>query len=332
MSSWKAALAAFSIEGGALALLFVAGPGERILALYLVPHALACALAAAAAIAVLPARYRSPRLPAFGFIFAFAFFVPVIGIAAIAIGALAAALLPAKKADIEFAQFTIPAYNQEEKSAARQAPAQGALRARLFNFGGATEARLKALYSLQTMPARLTISMLRATLKDPDEDMRLIAYGMLDQREKAITARVHAELGALQRAGDPAARGASLRRLAELYWEYVYQRVAEGEFRHHAIAQSLRNVEAAIGEGVRDAGLLSLLGRLRLELGDLEAAERAFEDAAALGLPASRTYPFLAEIAFRRRDYRAVEACLAKIATGERPPELDALIRFWRPA
>mgnify|MGYP003379176219 CR=1 FL=1 len=113
---------------------------------------------------------------------------------------------------------------------------------------------MKALLALQHMPAR-SANILRDTLSDSSDDLRLLAYGMLDSREKQLTHRIQ---NALQRHADlttPEERYLPARELAELYWELVYQNLVQGDMRQFALEQVQRYSNEALKHKVKDAGL-----------------------------------------------------------------------------
>ena len=66
----------------------------------------------------------------------------------------------------------------------------------MFNDGGLqdvlrhapdTEKRMAALFATRRMPPREAIPILKLALRDPADDVRLLAYSMLDKREARST-------------------------------------------------------------------------------------------------------------------------------------------------
>ena len=100
------------------------------------------------------------------------------------------------------------------------------------------------MVALQYVSGRTASPLLRTVLSDPSEDLRLLAYGMLDTLEKRVNRSIDAELSALRAAQaeeGSAGLGAleSAQRLSDLYWELIYQELVQGDLRKHAIKESL---------------------------------------------------------------------------------------------
>ncbi|NNM52159.1 MAG: hypothetical protein HKM02_08025 [Pseudomonadales bacterium] len=195
--------------------------------------------------------------------------------------------------------------------------------------------RMKALLSLQDMPTRHTSGLLRDSLGDTLDDLRLLAYGMLEQREKALASQLQRQLERYQEAveqHDEARHAAVARSLAEIYWEMIYQNLALGDMRDYAAEQALHYLNDALRLQVRDAGLWVLNGRLRLMQGDHTGAQGAFMAAIAMGFPRVRVQPYLAELAFLRHDYEKTRQLIADLHQETRMPQMQQIIRFWETA
>ncbi|NNM52156.1 MAG: hypothetical protein HKM02_08010 [Pseudomonadales bacterium] len=86
--------------------------------------------------------------------------------------------------------------------------------------------RMKALLSLQDMPTRHTSGLLRDSLGDTLDDLRLLAYGMLEQREKALASQLQIQLERYQETieqHDEVRHASVARNLEEIYWKMIYQ-------------------------------------------------------------------------------------------------------------
>lgn len=191
------------------------------------------------------------------------------------------------------------------------------------------EVRLKSLTALQNMPGRLVGPMLRRLLSDPADDIRLVAYGMLDVQEKRINASIQDELDRLQQTVKEDIRQNAWRHLAELYWELVYTGLVQGDVRKYALTEAMKYLELAHALQPEDPGLWYLKGRLLHAAGRLDEAGDALSLAVACGLQEARVLPYLAEIAFEQRDFPVMRQFLAPLADGQATPMMAPVIRFW---
>ena len=328
MFGYSRSAAALSLEAGGLVSLFSYGNSQDLFLGYLAAHAAASLLAASVLVPLLGKEQRSRPLAAYLFFFAIAFFVPVLGIAGLLGAVLVGRLLPEKARSETIEMHEAPVYDPRAGEIA-SVRSKGGARVQLGDAGAPVETRLKALLAVQALPARVANPMVREMLSDPSDDLRLVAYGILDAREKSINARIHAASQRLATMPPARERAQLERQLADLYWELVYQGLVQGDLRKHALTQSRVHLDQALSLDPEDAGLWSLCGRLASQEGDYGEAERAFERARGFGLPEARVLPYLAEVAFRQRRYDEVRELAARLAAGTHVERISQVIRYW---
>lgn len=206
---------------------------------------------------------------------------------------------------------------------------RGGLRARVTKREVPREKRMQSLAALQHLPTSASTSVLRTLLDDDVEDIRLVAFGMLDKEEKAITEQIHRLLNQPQATTSTAYLQRN-KRLAELYWELAYSGLVQGELRRYALEHALNHVQLALKEDDREAGLWFLCARVLNALGRTDEAETHFHTAEKLGIPESRILPYLAEFAFRCGDYARTRQQLAALADTPVTPRLRPVVEFWQ--
>lgn len=271
-------------------------------------------------------RGSGPAWPAF--VFCICFFLPVLGPLAIA-----AAVLPAlsRSAIAPVRAFSLlasadPASHPETQSA-EYGP--GGFRSRLLSQRAPAPGRLQSLSALRNRALPEGNRMMKELLKDPADDLRLMAFGTLERRELAIQDGIRAAKAALHAAPGEPARYPARRKLAFLNWELVYQELTEGElsgfYLEQALEQARLGLETVPGDGV----LRALQGRILARLGRWDQAQAALEDAVERGAPAQRILPRLAELAFQRRDFRETRRLLARSPDLRMIPALEPILRFW---
>ncbi|MBL8428891.1 MAG: hypothetical protein JNJ95_03235 [Dechloromonas sp.] len=309
---------------------------DGLLLWYLVMHAAASMLLAGFAIVLLPRALTQPRRPVLLLIAGCSYAVPILGF----IGALAAIIVVRayshRVIEPDFESLKLPEFDphQHPTGGFRQA----GLRAFLDNPEAPVATRMGALVALQYVSGRLSSPLLRDVLTDPSEDIRLLAYGMLDNREKRINQAIDEELKKLAagRAEEgPEERGpqtlAAARRLSDLYWELIYQRLVQGDLRTHALAESSRYCQMVLRHAPDDAALTLRQGRLLHDLGHPEGAATAYYKALALGLPATRVLPHFAELRFDQGDYADAKRLMGDLANWASLPRLQPSIEYWNP-
>ena len=331
MMPFKVGALALALEGSAIAVLFMPGGDLRQMAAFALLHAGASALIALACTQLLPARYRNPRFPAALYFFSGCFFVPVLGILALLLGILVGNFLPRMARQLPIAHVPVPVFSAQP-GRMPSSFGEGGIRIRLEDENAGMESRLSALLAVQALPTRVASPLLRRLLGDAMDDIRLVAYGILDTHEKQINARIHEAQERLAGGLVGKARKVALEHLAEMYWELIYQGLVQGDLADHAAAESSRYLAEAMALAPDDAGLWALRGKLAQQGKDYETAKSAFAKSVTLGLPISRALPYLAEIAYLQRDFARVRSLLGEMRAGQVPAKLEPLVEFWCPA
>jgi hypothetical protein len=319
---------AFVLELLAMAAVLKDGSSDSALFLYLMLHALASLLLAMTAWYFLPEKIRQPRFLISLLLFNFAFFIPLLGLPGVFFAVMVSGYRRVTKTTQPFANLVMPEFVLSLRETEIRF-SQGGIKSRLAHSGIPTPQRLQSLLALQGIPARVSSPLLQDMLGDASDDIRLVAYGLLDSREKKITAQIHRELVSLRTAESKELRLVGLRHLAELYWEMIYAGLAQGDLRVHALNQSLFYADSALKLSNHDTGLLFLKGRILLESKMYEEAKMILELAMSHGLPESRALPYIVEIAFNRRDYVTVQTLLGRLSAYQLSPIMKNAIQFW---
>lgn len=328
MNTLKWTWAAVLVELGVLSSPLLHETSIGALAAMLALHALASAIVASGTYLLLPHNYTQPRVMAWLLLFLLAFVAPLVG----AIGIVlivwktmrTEAYAPAGHTPIT---VPLPEFDVQTQDASRSG--QGSIRSRL-NAHVPGNIRLQSLMTLQAIPTRMANPILESLLSDNSDDVRLVAFGMLDAKEKKLNADIQRERHQLDLADNDEQRHTCLRHLAELHWELVYASLAQGELRKHILTQTLQYVETARSlQTVPDAGLLFLQGRVLLSKGEYPAAQAAIEQAIALGHPLVSAMPYIAELAFHQRDFAQVRQSLRQLEKLNVASRTRAVVDIW---
>lgn len=320
---------ALVLDGASLYLLVQARSAEVAPAAFVGLHGSACAIVALAVPGLLPPAYR--RLPWTGMLFmlALALAIPVLGMLGIAL-ALVPALWrqssPVRELDcLRAAVMTTIATGTGQRSTA-PAVADGYLMGILQ---GAPERsrRLQALMSTLSLDAQQAAPLLQIGLKDRDDDVRLLAYSLLTRKEKMLEERIGKSLRRLETA-PPADAFALHRSLACDYWELAGLGNAASS---SAFLLQRASVHAQAGTALQpvEASLQLLLGRILLRQDALEAARAALLRATAAGIAIDTVAPFLAEIAFRRRQFSQIAPLLKMGSRSALPFPMNQMAAYW---
>jgi len=324
---YKFAFSGITLELGAL-LLFAESQGLAFLGIYLPLHAAGSLLIAMAVKILIPPRYQQPQRWLLAYLFCFNFFVPLVGLLCAALAIAVGVWLPRLAERRRFGTTAAPRFTTHRNHEGTGFRG-GQVRAQLGNSQAPLDHRLKALVAVQDTPARTTGALLRDLLADPTDDIRLLAYGILDNKEKQITQRILARKSELQQAAGEQQRADLDQRIAELYWELIYQNLVQGDMQLFSAEQVRLHARRALEALPGSAGLWFLLARLELQMGQVDAAEEALLQAQQGGFARERMLPYLAELRFLQRRHEEVRALFAELRGRPGVPALLPVRRYW---
>ncbi len=220
----------------------------------------------------------------------------------------------------------IPALPADPPRGERQLENAASLRAVLARSGD-KEGRLKALTETRRWDDCSAVPRLLSALRDPSDDVRLLAYGLLDGRLQRSVERVESARQVIAGVSDTD-RAPLNRRLAMDLWELVRAGLVRGSAADQALAEARRRAESALATQPDDAALHFLHGRILLRQAD-DAAAHALHAGLLHGLPGDLVAPYLAEAAFQRRAFDEVSGLLGSDAGGRSHPRMSRLRAFW---
>lgn len=315
------------LQASALAVLVIgeSTPAIRLLA-FAAAQVAASALLAPALLDLIPVSRNCRRQAAIAYLFALNLAMPVVGVACLLAGYHLARRFPAKRIGNPIAFLDEPVFTlhrDKEGSGFRG----GQVRAQLMDPGTPLNQKMGALVSIQDTPTRVTKDILKGLLADPGDDIRLLAYGILDSKEKEIMARILELQDRSREAGGAKGEEILSKQLAELYWELIYQNLVQGDMRAFS-ADRVRHHVRVVLRNRDNGGLWFLLARLELLMGKTDAAQDAIEKARETNFPNERLLPYLAELRFLQRRYKDVQATLLRMVTAG-TPLLDPALRYW---
>lgn len=187
----------------------------------------------------------------------------------------------------------------------------------------------RKVLSAANIRTSLSVSALKQAMRHSDERIRLTAYKTLDRKVTALNQQIQSLELAVSK-GDTKESSNSWLQIASNYWELLTLEKGEPVARQ----QLLNKASAAAIQAVvvlpinRNAHFI--LGRVSLLQGDTRRAKVAFERAMALGMPADKTLPYLAETAYMQKDYRGVQKLLLALDPAARAyPPLSHVAEYW---
>lgn len=315
-------------EKGALLALLSPHPPVLQLALFFAGHMLASFLVALLVTASMPRRFSGRRRWLLALFSSISFFIPVLGMLGMIVIVVFFRFTRHRARRSEFHSLKLPPFMEE---GARVAPGmgEGGAWSRLRTASLPRPQRLKALLAAGNSGGPTANRLLHLATGDSDDEIRLLAFNLFNRQERVISHAISLNLEALKEATDDQQRAVIYRSLAQSYWEIVYNGLAQAELQDFFIDQALSYASAARSMDQKDPMLPLLMGRMYLMRRQTEEAERAILEAQALGALPSRVLPYLAELAFLRRDYVELKNLITQDPPIRHKPGIGPVAKFW---
>ena len=334
IAMWAKISAAVSMETAALSMLS-STPTAFHLASYFSLHAVASTLVTWLAWVLLPGNFKKPVVPACALLWAFAFFIPVLGVTAILIVVQVAQRFPRILRIERYVTVRMPEFSGVQREATERSDLRaGDARRILKDATQPLETRLRVLVALQSMQPKAAVPLLISLLSDPSEDIRLLAYSMVDSWEKDLVQKIqraNAELDVAYLSGNNTLVVNALRRLAELHWTQADTGLARGDLRRFALEHAQKYCERVQSLDTRAPGIWALYARILTELGHLDAAVQAVKMARRLRMPMAEAFSLMAQIAYAQGNYTAVRRYASLLPDdGLLPATVMRTAAFWR--
>jgi polysaccharide biosynthesis protein PelE len=296
---------------------------------FLVLHGAGSAGGGALMTALVPERYRRRPWWAFLLFFGFCFFIPGLGLAGLLLAVLPGIVLERHQKQDAFRRVGVPELPFKPLNVQKQPIYGQAGMISVLRHAQDPERRIKALIATRQMTSQESIPVLKEALRDPVDDVRLLAYSMLDAKEEEINATIRRLLERV--AHNPADQQPKMhQRISNCYWELAYLGLAQGEVLRHALARALEHMEQALAAGADEPTLHIQRGRLLMHQQRWDEAVQAFAAAVDQGIPAIGVAPYLAEIAFEKREFQQVVAYMRELGPSVRRSErLAAVADYW---
>jgi hypothetical protein len=228
---------------------------------FLALHAAGSVAGGAHMAAVVPHRYRRRRWLTFLFFFGICLFIPSLGLAGLLLAVWPGITLERHQKQEFYQRVSVPELPFKPLNVQRQPIYGQAGMISVLRHAQDPERRIKALIATRQMTSQEAIPVLKEALRDPVDDVRLLAYSMLDAKEEEINASIRKLLDRIEE-NNLAQLPKLHERVSNCYWELAYLGLAQGEVLRHALVRSLEHLELALKAGSDEPTLHIQRGRL----------------------------------------------------------------------
>ncbi|MEM7263029.1 MAG: hypothetical protein AAF488_13640 [Planctomycetota bacterium] len=316
-----------TLEALSLAIVMLGGPVWTTWAGFVALHAGASAWVAVLLHPLLPERLRTTPRAGMPWIGLFAFFIPYLGALALSVTLVVISRLPERDRRVPWRGVALPTMSGQAGFITTERPyGEGGILG-VVSHAADPGRRVDAVLATQELEVREAVPILQVALKDAVDDVRLLAYSILDRMELEINSKIR---GLLERLEDDEENVAIHYRLAHAYWELGYAGLAQGEVLGHILSKCRLHAETALGIDPENGHLHYLMGRLELKSKNFEASYASFVRAVDCGVPYESVAVFYSEIAFEERSWARVRVALRRVDPLKiRVRPLWGVARYW---
>lgn len=303
-------------------------PGGVALGLAGVLHLGACVAFTRVIYRRLPRRYRGFRRQVPAFLMTLQVLLPILGTLGFGLAFHLAARPERASQQPLIRTLELPELPFEAPAATGKTRYSEAGLSQVLHEAPSLEKRVEALIATKQMKRELAVPLLKAALRDSADDVRLLAYSLLDMTEKQLSANIREGQKRWQSALAEERHDVGLT-LANQYWDLVFLGLVSGSNREKALQAAYTLLEDLVREQP-SATALHLLGRVGLALGMPAKAALRFRQAMEAGGNPSRNLPYIGEALFDMRQYHRLPCVMRSLsAAGGYSGKHEALIRLW---
>jgi len=170
--------------------------------------------------------------------------------------------------------------------------------------------KMKALVSLSDNASKSDVALIKSSLSDRNDEVRLYSFAVIDGLERDINGQIHDKLQQFSNAKDDDIRAKRAEELAFLYWDLIYFELADSDLKKFIIKEVEKYAMITIDYDHNHEKINVLLGKAYLMNRDVDRAEYYFKIAIEHGTNVDFIIPYLAEIFFIKREFSKVRELL----------------------
>jgi hypothetical protein len=201
----------------------------------------------------------------------------------------------------------------------------------ILRFCPEQEKRIKAVLATRRMTDEMAVPLLKVALLDAADEVRLLAYSMLDSKRKKLDRLIHKGLTKLKSSNlQPKSKKIIHQNLAEAFWELSYLGLVEGQSRNRVLGSAKQQVLDALNIQKEDPWMYLLHARITIRLGLYKEASNALKQSEKYAMDTRKLAPLYAEIAFETRHFNKIGRQLKQIdSMSQKNPILGGWVTQW---
>jgi len=187
---------------------------------------------------------------------------------------------------------------------------EGSMKELMSNEDAPKHKRMKALSAIAEDMNKKNIALIKHSLADKDDEIRLFSFSLMDKMEQNINTKIHQASIRFEKEEEPDEKAKAAKELAYLYWDMIYFDLSDDTLRSFLLNESLKYARMVFDHDMTDSSMNVLLGKIFLAQKDYDEASTQFVMAIESGMRSEYIIPYLAELYFERGNYRSIRSML----------------------
>ncbi|MEA3523270.1 MAG: hypothetical protein U9R50_09860 [Campylobacterota bacterium] len=223
---------------------------------------------------------------------------------------------------------------------------EGSMSDLLSNGLAPTSLKMKALVSMADNITQKNLSLIKNSLSDKDDEIRLYSFAIIDKIERGINKSIHQKLNSFQENSENMSNIDSkditekereeyiklAEELTYLYWDMVYFELSDEDLKKYILQEVKRYAKIVLNAHLNHIGINVLLGKVYLMEKEYENASTCFAVAIENENETGFTHPYLAEIFFNQKNYRSTKSLLSNAKILQMNGTLYPVVEQWKSA
>ncbi len=192
------------------------------------------------------------------------------------------------------------------------------------------ELRMKALSTMAENMTQKNVSVIKNSLSEKDDEIRLYSFSLIDNMEQGINGKIHTASEKFKHSSSEKERISAARDLAFLYWEMIYFDLSDDILKAYLVGESYKYAKIVLNADINDTQINVLLGKIYLHKSSFEDATTHFVMAIESGIEHEYIIPYLAELYFKRGNYRSIRSMLREVQNLDMNATMHPVVAQWR--
>jgi len=192
------------------------------------------------------------------------------------------------------------------------------------------ELRMKALSAMAENMTQKNVAVIKNSLSEKDDEIRLYSFSLIDNMEHGINNKIHDASQRYKEEKDEAKRLKAAKELAFLYWEMIYFDLSDDVLKNYLINESYSYAKVCSRADMSDSDINVLLGKIYLARKEYDNATTQFVMAIESGVDYSYMIPYLAELYFKRGNYKSIRAMFSMVDTLNLNATMNPVLDQWK--